>query len=142
MKINNGPQKSVLFAVLIIVITSFSGACAYRETIKKSDIKYIGPGDVSNAAVGEIFFSYRLAGEGGKNKPGQSFDISVIRLNDREIIFKQVSYDKKGDKGELIPLQGVKTYTFPMTINKISFMDFTFVILSVREGRISYKRIR
>lgn len=126
----------------MILATAFAGSCATVGKVKKRDFKFLAPGEMSGAGVGELFFSYTTEEGPADNKVKKIFQISVLRLSDREMILKSVVFDEKEEKGQWKPLPGVKTFTFPMVMEEITLNDFSFQMLSFKDGRIRYRRIK
>ena len=135
-------KSLILMVSVILMSTLLMGGCASMWKIKKKDFKFLEPGKISSAGVGDIFFSYGPKSGTVDDATKTPFEFSVLRLNDREIILKYVEYYQKEGKGEWLSRAGVKTYTFPLSMDRINVMDYRFLILSYKDGKISYKRLK
>lgn len=141
MDMNAVSRRIILYFLLILIVVPLGGGCAFFGNVKK-DNKYLLSGEISVARPGEKFFSYDRQGQNQKDKSGKSFVVSLIMLNDKEFILKQVAYQKEKEKGKWVALPGVRTYTFPTTIENVEIMGFSFLVLSIDDGKIRYKRIK
>ena len=76
----------------------------------------------------------------------ESFNLTILRINDREIILKMVGYDllenDKSKKIEWLPNSAIKTFTYPLSGEIIRFKGIVFRIISVADAIITYKRLR
>jgi len=142
MNVNVRSKRLIHLFSVILLSAFFTGGCASMWKFKKKDFKFIEPGKISSAGVGDIFFSYGPKSGTVDDLTRTPFEFSVIRLNDREIILKYVEYYQKEENGEWLSRAGVKTYTFPMSMDRINLIDYRFLILSYKDGKISYKRLK
>ena len=131
----------VLSFLCLLLLFALSGCASVGKT-KAEEYKYLSPGDLATAKEGERFFSYGFDAYSENKSSLNPFEVSVLRLNERELILKLVFYEGGKKRGSWTPLPGVKTYTYPITIDTIRLMDFNFIILSYEEGRLRYKRIK
>jgi len=141
-------MNKIIANILILVMFLASFGCATTGSLDGVDNKELMPGEDSSARVGETFFSASpdSAGAGPEITP---FYLTVLVLNDREIIFKYVEYDKDvytvGETGKKIfskLKKGTKTFTYSVKERYLRFNDFHFELLSVKKGKVIYRRVR
>jgi len=113
----------------------------------REDYIYLKVGEKKTARTGDVFFAQR----DDSATPGQesSFNLTIFRLSDREIILKMVQFIRVNSNGGKIekkvswkPLASVKTFTYPLSEKVIRFQGFTFRILGTTGDAIVYQRLR
>ena len=138
-------KKSLLFNICLILLLVFFG-CSMKGTIAE-DYTALNVGEKMTARTGDVFFAQR--DDPATSSHELSFNLTVFRLSDREIILKMVQYGGISNNGEKIqkkvrstPMASVKTFTYPLSEKNIRFQGFTFRILKAAGGAISYQRLR
>ena len=131
--------KSIISLILLLV---FFG-CSTKRTIR-GDYTALKVGEKMTARRGDVFFAQR--DDPATLSHELSFDLTIFRLSDREIILKMVQYSRINDNGEKqvrwTPMPSVKTFTYPLSEKNIRFQGFTFKVLRATGGAISYQRLR
>ncbi|MDT8318278.1 MAG: hypothetical protein RQ824_09875 [bacterium] len=129
----------------IAFLLSFFG-CSVKGTVR-GDYVDLKVGEKVTAHKGEIFFAQR--DDPATPVQEASFNLSVFRLSDREIILKLVEFGRVDNNGgeiekkeSLKPLPSVKTFTYPLSEKVIRFQGFTFRVLRVADDAIIYQRLR
>ena len=140
-------KKSLLFNICLILLLVFFG-CSMKGTIAE-DYTALNVGEKMTARTGDVFFAQRDDPATSSHK--LSFDLTIFRLSDREIILKMVQYkysginnngEKEQNKVRWTPLASVKTFTYPLSEKIIRFQGFAFKVLKAAGGEISYQRLR
>lgn len=138
-------KKSLLFNVCLILLLFFFG-CSTKGMIAE-DYTALNVGEKMTARTGDVFFAQR--DDPATSSHELSFNLTIFRLSDREIILKLVQYrkinyngEKEQNKVRWTPIAAVKTFTYPLSGKNIRFQDFTFRILTASGGAISYRRLR
>lgn len=134
-----------LISIINSVLLLFFFGCSMKGTIKEDYIE-LKVGEQMTARRGDVFFAQR--DNPATVRRELSFNLTVLKLSDREIILKMVKYNgldnnsrKKQKKVRLTPKASVKTFTYPLSEKNIKFQGFAFRILKVEGGAISYKRL-
>lgn len=133
-------------SIVILILLLFFFGCSMKGMVR-DDYTALNLGEKRTCRTGDIFFAQR----DDPATPGQepSFDLTILRLSDREIIFKMVEYSRVVNNGESVekkiswkPLSSVKTFTYPLSEKIISFKGFVFRVLRVKGDAVIYERLR
>lgn len=138
-------KKSLKYIIGIILLLVFLG-CSMKGTVRE-DYFALKVGGKMTARTGDVFFAQR----DDPATPGQepSFNLTIFRLSDREIILKMVQYSRVSNSGgetekkvSWQPLASVKTFTYPLSEKNISVQGFAFRVLRTTGDAIIYQRVR
>ncbi len=126
------------FIISCIIALVVSG-CSIKPAVPAVNKRMLMHGEESSASVGDIFFS-AAPGNNVHGDKSEKYSLLILRLNEREIIFKYISTtDAEISVGAK---KSVKTFTYPVDEKKLRFREFEFQILSAGENEIKYKRIK
>ena len=138
-------KKNLSYIIGIILLLFFLG-CSMKGTVREDYIA-LKVGERMTARTGDVFFAQR----DDPATPGQelSFNLTIFRLSNREIILKMVQYRRGNSNGgkkeknvSWEPLASVKTFTYPLSGKNISFRGFTFRVLRTEGDEVVYQRLR
>ena len=138
-------MKKILKSIISLILLLVFFGCSIKGTIAE-DYTGLKVGEKMTARTGDVFFAQR--DDPATSSHELSFDLTIFRLSDREIILKMVQYRKvnngeiKQKKVSLTPVASVKTFTYPLSGKNIRFQGFTFKVLKAAGGVISYQRVR
>ncbi len=135
-------KKSLKSIISLVLLLGVFG-CSMNGTIAE-DYTVLKVGEKMTARIGDIFFTQR--DDPATSTHELSFNLTIFRLSDRELILKMVQYSEIVNNGEgevrWTPIALVKTFTYPLSGKNIRFEGFTFRILKAAGGVISYQRLR
>ena len=137
-------MKKSLKSIISPVLLLGAFGCSMNGTIVE-DYTALKVGEKMTARIGDVFFAQR--DDPATSTYELSFNLTIFRLSDREIILKMVQYrrinDNNGEKQvRWTPIASVKTFTYPLSGKNIRFQGFTFRILKAAGGVINYQRVR
>ena len=131
--------KSIISLALLLWVFG----CSMNGTIAE-DYTGLKVGEKMTGRKGDVFFAQR--DDPTTSSHELSFDLTIFRLSDRELILKMVQYSEIINNGEgevrWTPIASVKTFTYPLSGKNIRFQGFTFRILKAAGGVINYQRVR
>ena len=123
--------------IIYCTIVLLASGCAAVKSVPVVNMRALLQGEATTAKTGDIFFT-ASPGNNVPNDKTEKFSLSVIELNEREMILKYI--DSVG--GELLGgnKRSIKTFTYPVNEKKLKFMEFEFQILLAGDKEIRYKR--